>query len=303
MKWLGSYDRLGLKTEDQVFEHLLGTLSDAIRTWDYFVNWDKVYKNVAELEVHLNIWNYLIGKDNFEEEFRTLVRKYPEIVTAIPSMVVRDGRNSQAFKVIEDGTIDQFDFGSAAETDAEVENALKFVNASGLVRLFADGGIKNFVDYLVGVEAGVDSNGRKNRSGSGMESILEGKIASICDRRGWKYMDQATPEVIKNSWGIDFKTGLSSRRFDFAVLADGQVSVIEVNIYNGGGSKLKATAGEFTTLYQSLKTTPVKLIWVTDGKGWVSTARPFRDAVDKVDFVLNLGMIDSGCLEEAITLR
>ena len=303
MKWLSSYDRLGLKTEDHVFEHLLGTLSDAIRTWDYFVNWDKVYKNVADLEVHLNIWNYLIGKENFDEEFRTLVRKYPEIVTAIPSMVVRDGQNSQAFKVIQGETIDQFDFSASAKTDAEVERALNFVKASGLGRLFGDGGIKNFVDYLVGVEAGVDSNGRKNRSGSGMETILEEKIASLCDRRGWKYIDQASPEAIKHSWGIDFRTGLSSRRFDFAVLADGQVSVIEVNIYNGGGSKLKATAGEFTTLHQSLDTTPAKLIWVTDGKGWTTTSRPLRDAFDKVDFVLNLALIDAGCLEEAITTR
>ena len=303
MRWLNSYQGLGLETEDQVFDHLLGSLSDAIRTWDYFVNWDKVYKNVAELEVQLNIWNYLIGKENFDEEFRSLVRRYPEIVKAIPSMVVRDGQNSQAYQVIQGEEINLFDFSSPANSDEEVEKALNFVKASGLARLFGDSGIKNFVDYLIGVEAGVDSNGRKNRSGSGMESILEGKIASICDRRGWKYMEQASPEAIKQSWGVDFKTGLSSRRFDFAVLADGQVSVIEVNIYNGGGSKLKATAGEFTTLHQSLEPTPVKLIWVTDGKGWRTTARPLRDAFDKVDFVLNLSLIDAGCLEEAVTIR
>ena len=303
MRWLNSYQGLGLETEDQVFDHLLGSLSDAIRTWDYFVNWDKVYKNVAELEVQLNIWNYLIGKENFDEEFRSLVRRYPEIVKAIPSMVVRDGQNSQAYQVIQGDEINRFDFSSPANSDEEVEKALNFVKASGLARLFGDSGIKNFVDYLIGVEAGVDSNGRKNRSGSGMESILEGKIASICDRRGWKYMEQASPEAIKQSWGVDFKTGLSSRRFDFAVLADGQVSVIEVNIYNGGGSKLKATAGEFTTLHQSLEPTPVKLIWVTDGKGWRTTARPLRDAFDKVDFVLNLSLIDAGCLEEAVTIR
>ena len=303
MRWLNSYQGLGLETEDQVFDHLLGSLSDAIRTWDYFVNWDKVYKNVAELEVQLNIWNYLIGKENFDEEFRSLVRRYPEIVKAIPSMVVRDGQNSQAYQVIQGEEINLFDFSSPANSDEEVEKALNFVKASGLARLFGDSGIKNFVDYLIGVEAGVDSNGRKNRSGSGMESILEGKIASICDRRGWKYMEQASPEAIKQSWGVDFKTGLSSRRFDFAVLADGQVSVIEVNIYNGGGSKLKATAGEFTTLHQSLEATPVKLIWVTDGKGWVTTAKPLRDAFDKVDFVLNLSLIDAGCLEEAVTIR
>jgi len=303
MRWLNSYQGLGLETEDQVFDHLLGSLSDAIRTWDYFVNWDKVYKNVAELEVQLNIWNYLIGKENFDAEFRSLVRRYPEIVKAIPSMVVRDGQNSQAYQVIQGEEINLFDFSSPANSDEEVEKALNFVKASGLARLFGDSGIKNFVDYLIGVEAGVDSNGRKNRSGSGMESILEGKIASICDRRGWKYMEQASPEAIKQSWGVDFKTGLSSRRFDFAVLADGQVSVIEVNIYNGGGSKLKATAGEFTTLHQSLEATPVKLIWVTDGKGWGTTARPLRDAFDKVDFVLNLSLIDAGCLEEAITIR
>lgn len=303
MRWLSCYEQMGLSSDDEVFDHLLGTLSDAIRTWDYFVNWDKVYKNVGDLEVHLNIWNYLIGKESFDDEFRTLIRKYPEIVTAIPSMVVRDGQSSQAYQVIQGERIERFDFSSPARTSEEIESALTFVKASGLSRLFGEGGVKNFVDYLTGVEAGVDSNGRKNRSGSGMESILEEKIASMCNRRGWTYMDQATPEAIKHSWGVDFRTGLSSRRFDFAVLAGQEVTVIEVNIYNGGGSKLKATAGEFTTLHQSLKTTPVKLIWVTDGKGWGTAAKPLRDAFDQVDFVLNLSSIDAGCLEEAITLR
>lgn len=300
MRWLSTYEKLGLKDADQVFNNLIDTLSEAIRTWDYFVNWDKVFKNVNELEVHLNIWNYLIGKDDFDSEFRSLLGRYPEIVQSIPSMVVRDGNKSTTFQVISDETIAKFDFTSPASTDADIEAALVFVKESGLSRVFMDGGVKNLVDYLIGVEAGVDSNGRKNRSGSGMESILADKLSRICLENGWKWLEQATAHSIQASWGVDFATGTSGRIFDFAVLTPAGVSVIEVNIYNGGGSKLKATAGEFVTLHKSLEKTPVRLIWVTDGQGWKTTTRPLRDAFDQVDYILNLSLIDAGGLKEAL---
>lgn len=304
MKWLRAYDSLGLTNEEDVFGYLSGTFGEAIRTWDYFVNWAKVFNRVEELEVQLNIWNYLIGKQDFEMEFRKLLARYPEIVQALPALAVRDGKGSDIFRVITGpaGAVKKFDFSSPANNSESIDAALEFVLGTGLGRLFGDSGVKNLVDYLIGVEAGVDSNGRKNRSGTGMEFLLESAIASMCRERGWSYKSQATEAFIEETWGVKFSTGSSLRRFDFAVLAENHVSVIETNIYNGGGSKLKATAGEFSELQSSLGHSAVKLIWVTDGLGWRTALRPLRDAFGKVPFIFNMSMIERGCLEEALEL-
>ena len=100
MRRLSVYDRLKLDSNEDVFNFLMETLSDAIRTWDYFVNWDKVFQNSRELEIQLGIWDYLLGKEDFEKEFRFLLGKYPEIVMAIPSLIVRDGANSKRFQIL-----------------------------------------------------------------------------------------------------------------------------------------------------------------------------------------------------------
>jgi type II restriction enzyme len=100
MKRIPLYNKLSLATEDEVFDYLTGTFSDAVRTWDYFVNWDKVFQNSRELEVHLGVWDYLLGKSDFENEFRYLLGKYPDIVKAIPSLIVRDGFNSKKYQVL-----------------------------------------------------------------------------------------------------------------------------------------------------------------------------------------------------------
>ena len=37
---------------------------------------------------------------------------------------------------------------------------------SGLLKIFKDKTVKNIVDYTIGIEVGLDSNGRKNRGGN-----------------------------------------------------------------------------------------------------------------------------------------
>ena len=75
MKITKSMTKQGIKNSDQAFENFYSTLRPSLKLWDFFVNWDKVFRNTRQIEIHLNLWNYLLGKPNFDEEFRLILKK------------------------------------------------------------------------------------------------------------------------------------------------------------------------------------------------------------------------------------
>ena len=293
----------GISTYEQGFEDFFETLRPSLKLWDFFVNWDKVFKNTKQIEIQLNLWNYLLGKQDFDAEFRSLLKQHPEIVKAIPSLIVRDGGASEIFRIVEDiGDLTRsdnlFDFSKPAKTDTEIEKALLFVRNTGLVRLFSKDGVKNLVDYVIGVEAGLDSNGRKNRSGTSMESVVEAYLDDFVKNRKLEFIPQATPKKIYERWGFTVPVDKSSRSFDFAVSDGKQLVLMEVNFYGGGGSKLKATAGEYKDLFELLNIPNVKFLWITDGGGWTTAKRPLKSAYERIDYVWNLNWLSRGYLED-----
>lgn len=303
MKQLNKLEDLGVSTVDHAFNLFIDTLRPSLKLWNYFVNWDKVFQNTRAIEVDLNIWNYLLGKANFEEEFLNLLELHPEIVRAIPTLIVRDGANSKLFAVL--NNIDDlqegerfFDFSSPAVSVGAREQALQFVLQSGLSRLFREDGVKNLVDYALGVEAGLDSNGRKNRSGTSMEAVVSAYLEKFTAERGLSYISQATPSAIRKAFGFEVPVDKSSRRYDFAITDGRKLVVMEVNFYGGGGSKLKATAGEYKDLGTLLNVPNVEFVWITDGAGWHTTLAPLRSAFDKLDYVWNLFWMNENLLEE-----
>lgn len=307
MKRLPIYDALDLKSDDEVFDYLTGTFTDAVRDWDYFVNWEKVVRNTQKLKEKLDSLNHLLGVADFDTSFKELLRRKPDLVTAIPSLIVRDGAGSTKFKILvsenQRNRAENFDFTREVKSEAEISRALEFVKQSGLIVIFQPGGVKNLHDYLLGVEAGIDSNGRKNRSGTAMEELIEEQIKSLVSKhQGWDYIPQATSASIKNTWGIELAGKPSARRSDFAILAGGKIVLLEVNIYGGGGSKLKAVAGEFTELAARLGH-DVKMVWITDGLGWRTALRPLKLAFEELDFIINLELLSQGALGEAVALN
>lgn len=304
MKYLDTYRKLGLADEDAVFDYLLSNIKPSNTLWGYFVNWDKVFRHTGAIEVELNILNYLIGKEDFDTEFISLVRKHPEVVKAIPALLVRDGANKKKFDILisfEDGKLlyQQFDFTKNSYTDEEIHDFLEFMDKTGLKTLLQDRKIKNLVDYMVGVEAGLDSNGRKNRGGTAMEQISEAYIKRICDLNGYEYLAQANAKAIKAKFGVDVPVDKTSRIYDFVVNTPSGLTIVEVNYYGGGGSKLKATAFEYKGL-QDVLGGSFKFVWITDGAGWPSTARPLRETFNHNDYLINLDMLENGALEEIL---
>ena len=303
MKITPKIAKSGISTYEQGFEDFFETLRPSLKLWDFFVNWDKVFRNTKQIEIQLNLWNYLLGKQNFDAEFRSLLKQHPEIVSAIPSLIVRDGGASEIFRIVEDiGDLARpdnvFDFSKPAKTNAEIEKALLFVRNTGLIKLFSKDGVKNLVDYVIGVEAGLDSNGRKNRSGTSMESVVEAYLEDFIQNRKLEFIPQATPKKIYDLWGFTVPVDKSSRSFDFAVSDGKQLVLMEVNFYGGGGSKLKATAGEYKDLFELLNIPNVKFVWITDGGGWTTAKLPLKSAYERIDYVWNLNWLSRGYLED-----
>lgn len=302
MKYIGFYkDVLGCEEKDQIFDHIISTLKPSNRLWSYFVNWEKVFRNTKEIELSLNTLNYLVGKEDFDDEFRFLLNKNPEVAKILPALVVRDGNNTKKFKILVDYkskklVYEDYDFDKKKLSKEDIEKYLTFVRETGLSRLIASKRIKNLVDYMIGVEAGLDSNARKNRGGHAMEDIVEVFIKDVCEKNNFRYLKEANAEKIKNQLGYNVPVDKSSRRYDFVIDNDKELFIIETNFYGGGGSKLKSTAGEYRSLSDILNG-KYKFFWITDGMGWKTTAKPLRETFDHNDYLFNLTMLEKGILE------
>jgi hypothetical protein len=278
------------------FTELVDGFKSSIKTWDYFINWDKVYTNTSDLEITLNKLNYLLGKENLKEEFAKLYESNPDIVKAFPVLLaVRENKLEIFDKYTKESEF--FDFTNG--TDG-AEKYFEFLEKSGLSRLFQRDGIKNLVDYVLGVEVGLDSNGRKNRGGTLMENIVEVYIEEFSKKHGFEYMTQARATDIREKWGYEIEVDKSERSFDFAVYnpQTKKLKLFEANFYNGGGSKLKAVCGEFRSLYDTLTKQNIDFVWITDGLGWKTTKRPLEETfVYNNGKVFNLAMLEHGVLE------
>ncbi len=288
------------KTEDNLFEEITSSFKNKITQWSYFVNWQKVLQNIEPIEKELNLLNYLIGKKDLHKETVDLLLKYPETIKAIPLLLAIRDKSLEVLIDTRNFIYREFDFSKKEYTKEETKTFADFILKSGLGELLKDKKIKNLVDYATGVEVGLDSNGRKNRGGTLMESLVEEFVRDTCNKLHIKYMPQATAKKIKEKWDIEIKVDKSSRIIDFAINKNGKLYFIEVNFYGGGGSKLKSTATEYIKMNEYWNNQGVKFIWITDGAGWKSTLKPLREYFDKADYLLNLEMLRNGILKRIL---
>jgi len=287
------------------FNDLKSTFIDSIFTWDYFTDFEKVKLNVKKVEIELNILNSLLGKSNIEQEFISLIKEYPNIRKALPLLIaVRKNKLDDTPIITDINSLvpenktyifyDEID-------DNIVDELLIFFRNSGLKDIFENRYIKNLVDYAFGVEVGFDTNARKNRTGILMENIVSKYLENFCEQyKEFSYIEQATQKRILESFDYKINIDKNSRRFDFALFNNSanKLYLIEVNFYSGGGSKLKATAGEYQYLNDFVKSQGVEFIWITDGKGWLTALNPLEETFNHNDYVINLHMLKNGVLDE-----
>ncbi len=291
---------LNFKNEDELFDKIKNSFKVKITQWNYFVNWEKVLRNIEPLETELNILNTLIGKNDLKKEIIAIIKKYPEVVKSFPILLAIRDKSIDILIDTKNFIYRNFNFKQKDFTNDQIVDLANYILKSGFGDILKDRKIKNLVDYVTGVEVGLDSNGRKNRGGKLMEALVETFVSETANELNFKYMSQATSKKIKKEWNIDVKVDKSSRIIDFAINKNGKLYFIEVNFYGGGGSKLKSTATEYIKMNEYWNTQNVEFIWITDGAGWKSTLKPLREYFDKADYLLNLEMLKDGVLKQIV---
>ena len=303
MMRLEEYKRL---SANERLNEFLYSLSITNRTPEYYVNWEKVERETKKFELELNTLNYLIGKENIFNETLKLFKQQPNLIKVIPSLIASRDKVLDILSIDDndDMSFERLDF---SKIDNErIEDYVIFAEDSGLLDFLQNKANRSLVDYVYGVEAGLDSNARKNRSGTTMEGILERYVSKLASELGLEWKAQATAAYIKEKWNIEVPVDKSERRFDVAVYSakKNKLWLIETNYYGGGGSKLKAVAGEFTELSQFViqSKDDVEFVWVTDGQGWKTAHLPLSEAFGHIVNVFNLNMLKNNYLHDLFNL-
>lgn len=275
------------------FVEWLGTFKDNISDYKYYINFDKVYKNVEENKVEFNMLNSLLGSKNIEEDFINLVTKYPEVLKCIPILLAV--RNMEIPAMDEEGAF-IYNF---KKMNQSLEQYIVFMNKTGLFDLLANRGVTNIIDFVLGVETGLDSNGRKNRGGHLMEDLIEGYLKS----EGVEYYKEMYLKDVEEKWGVNLSSlsnnGKSAKRFDFVVKTKNMIYGIETNFYTSGGSKLNETARSYKMIAEECKSIEgFKFVWFTDGKGWTSAKKNLEETFDVLDSMYNINDVENGIMKE-----
>lgn len=274
------------------FETWLAQFRESISTYSYYVDFQKVVANAQLCKPELCLLNSLIGSHDIVRDFRALYARYPSVLCAIPILLAK--RELEIYARDEaGGGLYRFDL-----PNKTIDEYCVFMEKTGLFELISRHLVNNLYDYVIGVEAGLDSNGRKNRGGHQMEDLVEGFLAAA----NVEYHKEMYARDICSAWRVDLSaltnTGKTEKRFDFVVRAQGCVFAIETNFYGGGGSKLNETARSYKML--ALESRPIpgfKFVWFTDGKGWFSARQNLRETFDVLPTLYNIKELEGGIAE------
>lgn len=279
------------------FNNWLSGFRESIADYGYYINFEKVHRNVDNIKVELNILNSLIGSKNIEQDFENLVNKYPEVLKCIPLLLAV--RANEIYAIDSEG---EFTY-NFKKPNLSVEQYKVFMRKTGLFDLIENHIVNNLVDYATGVETGLDSNGRKNRGGHLMEDLVESFIKKTGFVKDKTYFKEMYIHQITAKWSIDLSAisnqGKMEKRFDFVVKTPNMIYGIETNFYGSGGSKLNETARSYKTL--ALETDTIDgftFVWFTDGKGWTSARHNLEETFDVMEHVYNINDMENGIITE-----
>lgn len=258
------------------FNIFLSQLLETNATLGFYCDFKKIKKNVAEIEISLNMLNYLLGQQDLNAAVKSLWERDKNVFDVLPILIAVRKRDNKKV-VTTDGTI--VPIKSYLTT---LEGVMEYLDKTGLAQIFKDKNIKNLVDYVFGVEAGLDTHARKNRSGDAMESL----VADIFSQNGIKFKKEIYSTdypAVHNALDGDKK------RFDFVIETKSCTYLIEVNFYSDGGSKPNEVARAYIELAPKIDLVDgYKFIWITDGVGWKKAKSMISAAYMTIPNVYNL---------------
>lgn len=285
------------------FNEWLSTFRNSIADYRYYIDFDKVYRNVDLIKIELNIMNSLIGSKNIKEDFKKLLKAYPEILKCIPILLAV--RSNEIYCQDKNGGM-LYDFSTKkyfCNSNKHYENISYFMEQTGLFDLLQNRIINNLMDYVTGVETGLDSNGRKNRGGHLMENLVESYILNAGFIKDKTYYKEMKIKDIEKMFGIDLSAisnkGKTVKRFDFVIKTKNMVYGIETNFYASSGSKLNETARSYKQIAQEAeKINGFKFVWFTDGNGWIDARNNLEETFEIMQHIYNIKELENGIIKE-----
>ena len=261
------------------FNLFMSQLRETNATLDFYCDFPKIARNVSEIEISLNTLNYLIGKENLREAVEALWNRDKRVFDVMDILIATRKKDDKKY-IDNDGSMH-----SIHSLFSSVDGVMKFIEGTGIDKVFKNKEVKDLVDYVFGVETGLDTNARKNRSGE----ITETLVARIFDNAGIKYREQVSS---KEYPAISAVLGADQKVFDFAISAKGKTYLMEVNFYSGGGSKLNEVARSYTDVAPKVNGVPgFEFVWITDGVGWTSARNKLEEAFAAIPSIYNFTTI------------
>ena len=278
------------------FNSWFKSMKDNIATWDYYTDFKKIYKNVNEIKIELNILNSLIGSKNIEQEFVNIIDSYPNVIKVIPILLAK---REKEIKINDTNKEYIFNFN---KLNYEINEYVRFMRLTGLFDLLENHIINNLVDYVSGIEVGMDTNSRKNRTGDIMENLVEAFIVKAGYVKNKTYFKEMTKSEVERRFNLDLSNisnqGKTEKIFDFVLVKNNHIYACECNFYGSNGSKLNETARSYKTLALESKDIPnFSFVWFTDGKGWNGARHNLEETFDVLDTIYNLKDLEEGAIE------
>lgn len=270
------------------FDLFMSQLAETNATLDFYTDFSKIRENVRSIEIKLNTLNYLVGKEDLATAVKELWDNDKRVFSILDILIAT--RQEQHKKYLDDMGKPHL----IHELLDSYEGVMKFLDETGLSEVLKNKDIKNLVDYVFGVEAGLDTHARKNRSGDITELLLH----RILTANGIKHK----MEVYSHEYpALQEALGADEKRFDFVIETKRCTYLIEVNFYNGGGSKPNEVARAYRELSPIVnKVDGFEFVWVTDGQGWNSARNKLEEAYSEIDRMYNFESL-GGFLEEVKT--
>ncbi len=280
------------------FAEWLLTFTDSIANYKYYIDFETIYKNAEIYKIELNMMNSLIGSENIEQDFENLVKKYPEVLKCVPTLLAV--RQTEIIVLDDEGNKFEYNFNNM---NYSVEQYTVFMRETGLFDLLEKHLINNLYDYVLGVECGLNSNARKNRGGHLMEDLVEKFIQRAGFEKDKTYFKEMYLQDIERRWKLDMSfisnKNQATKRFDFVIKTDKCIYGIETNFYASGGSKLNEIARSYKMIAEEAKrVVGFEFVWFTDGMGWISARNNLRETFDNMEHIYNIADMKNGIMKE-----
>jgi len=186
-----------------------------------------------------------------------------------------------------------FEFKQSKVNKSTIPQIIDFCIKTGIMDLFQE--VKDIHDYLLGVEVGMDTNARKNRSGDIFERLCQEKIRKLI---GSKYSFGSKYSPVNNDpqfslYPIVTKGKSKGKTHDMVIYKNERaILIVECNFYNVTGSKPISIAESYIEMHRVAKEHNVEFLWVTDGPGWHKMKEPLLRSMKEIDWILNYRMLE-----------